>query len=48
MLCKFSVEINEFLARKKLKGCASGTIDQYKYVVYDFFDCLRRDVKRWI
>ena len=39
------VEINEFLARKKLKGCASGTIDQYKYVVYDFFDWLRRDVK---
>ena len=39
------IEIDEFLARKKLKGCSDGTIEQYRYVVNDFWMWLRKDIK---
>lgn len=39
------IEVSEFLARKKLKGCSAGTIEQYKNTVNDFCDWFRRDVK---
>lgn len=39
------IEVNEFLARKRLKGCSEGTIEQYQYVLNDFCFWLRKDIK---
>lgn len=39
------IEVDEFLARKRLKGCSEGTIEQYQYVLNDFCFWLRKDIK---
>lgn len=38
-------EIYEFFARKRLKGCSLGTLEQYKYVIKEFFAWLNKDIK---
>ena len=39
------IEVEEFIIRKKMKGCSEGTIEQYKYVLRDFCTWLRKDIK---
>lgn len=39
------IEIDEFLARKRLKGCSKGTLMQYEYAMNDFSFWLRKDIK---
>lgn len=40
--------IKEFIARKKIKGCAKGTIKLYQSVVKDFASYIRKDLNKVI
>lgn len=39
------MEVREFLAKKKMKGCSEGTVNLYRIVLRDFCLWLRRDIK---
>lgn len=41
-----SMEIKEFIARKKIKGCSQGTVYQYQKVLEDFYNYVKKDVKQ--
>ena len=41
----FPVEVREFFARKKMKGCSVGTLKRYKELLTDFCLWLDKDIK---
>ena len=40
------IEIKEFIARKKIKGCSQGTVYQYQKVLEGFYNYIKKDVKQ--
>lgn len=45
-VCEMPLDIREFLARKKMKGCSDGTIEQYKDLLSDFALWVRKDLRQ--
>lgn len=42
---QFPMDIKEFLIRKEMKGCSSGTLEQYKNLLSDFYMFIKKDLR---
>lgn len=42
---QFPIDIKEFLIRKEMKGCSSGTLEQYKNLLNDFYMFIKKDLR---
>lgn len=42
---QFPTDIKEFLIRKEMKGCTSGTLKQYRDLLQDFYLFIKKDLR---